>query len=143
MSESISNNSINIGSNSALQGVQIGGIAGGDINVQDNQVSIGSVPSNSEVVDVMGQLAALLQQSNLPAADQKKALKHLDTVKEEAQAEEPDKEYALKSFQRATKVIQDAGETLEASTGLWEQIEGFSQKLAPWFGVAAKALLLL
>ncbi|MGB3495673.1 MAG: hypothetical protein WBA57_23290 [Elainellaceae cyanobacterium] len=143
--KSLNNNSIRIGNSSSWQNVEIGGIAAGDINQNQSyqEVTIGSIPDTAEVVNLIGQLEALLQQSNLSTADQEKALKHLDTAKEEAQAEEPDKDYALKSFQRATKVLKDAGETVAASQGLWEQMEGIAQKLAPWFGVAAKALLFL
>lgn len=139
---SSSNQSFSI-SGGSFSNVQIGGIAGGDINQQASQGNTNPVPSNQEAVDLLAQLEALLQQSGLPEADKQKALQYMESAREEAQGDEPDKDYALKSFQKATKVIQAAGETAEATTSLWESVASIAQQLAPWFGVAAKALLLL
>ncbi|MEA5472339.1 hypothetical protein [Spirulina sp. 06S082] len=66
-----------------------------------------------------------------------KAIKHLETAKEEVQEEEPDKDFAAKSLQRATKVLKEAGETVEAGTDLWQKVQPIITKLLPWLGVAA------
>lgn len=141
--EKSSNQSFNINGSTLSGGVQIGGVAGGDIHQQANQGQFGTVPSQEEVVDLFAQLKAVLNDSDLSDADKQKAIQYVDSAQEEAQGDEPDKEYALKSFQKATKVIKAAGETAEATSSLWNNVADIAKKLAPWFGVAAKAILLL
>lgn len=113
--------------------------AGRDVIHGGSQESI----TAKDVVTLLQEFESLVQSSNLPSADKEKALNYLSTATEEAQSEEPEKEFALKSFQKATKVLKDAGDTVEATTSLWEKVEGIAEKLAPWFGVAVKTLLIL
>lgn len=94
-------------------------------------------------MELFHELEALVTSSSLAAGEQAKALKYLDAAKEEAQADEPEKEFALKGFQKATQVLKEAGDTVEATSTLWKQVEAIATKLAPWFGVAAKTLLLI
>ncbi|GAB4376028.1 MAG: hypothetical protein Kow00121_22460 [Elainellaceae cyanobacterium] len=144
MPEEKPSQSINI-SGGQLSGVQLGGIAGGDIT-QNQQISQGSAEkqlTQPDVANLIAELAALFRESGLPEAEKGKALKHLESAKEEVEAEEPDKEFALKNLQRATKVLKEAGETVSAGTNLWDKVKPIAEALAPWFGVAAKTLLLL
>ncbi len=124
-----------------LSNVQIGGQAGRDLVANQNQQlqSEGTEKAltQADVVELIAQLELLLRTSGLPEAQAEKAVKHLEAAKEEAQAEEPDKDFAAKSLQRATKVLKDAGETVDAGTGLWQKVQPILSSLLPWLGVAA------
>lgn len=130
-----------------LSNVQIGGQAGGDLTANQNQtISQGGAEkqlTQADVVELLVQLESLFRNSGLPDADKDKAVKHLESAKEEVQAEEPDKDFAVKNFQRATKVLKEAGETVSAGASLWDKVKPIAEAVAPWFGVAAKTLLLL
>ncbi len=132
-------------SGGTLNQVQIGGQAGDDLTVQQLQGSDNTVtvPDQVEAVNLIQQLADLMQALDLPEAEKKKAQRHLDAAQEEVQQPEPDKPFALKNLQRATQVLTSANEVVEASSGLGERLGMIAARLAPWFGVAAKTLLLL
>ncbi|MEO0841102.1 MAG: hypothetical protein AAF063_19630 [Cyanobacteria bacterium J06643_5] len=124
-----------------LSDVQLGGMAGNDMNVTQNQ-QIGTSESSKaltqkDVVELIAQLEELFRSSDLPPAQTTKAIKHLEAAKEEVQEKEPDKDFAAKNLQRATKVLKSAGETVEAGTSLWKKVQPIITKLLPWFGVAA------
>ncbi len=127
-----------------LSDVLIGGMAGNDMNVTQNQ-QIGASESSkpltqADVVELIAQLEELFRSSGLPEAQTAKAIKHLETAKEEAKEEKPDKDFAAKNLQRATKVLKEAGETVEAGTSLWKKVQPIITKLLPWLGVAAGIL---
>ena len=140
MPEEKPSQSFNI-SGGELSNVNIGGIAGGDMNVnQSQQISAGESAkelTSADVVKLIVQLEDIFRSASLPEAQTSKAIKHLETAKEEAQETEPDKEFAAKSLQRATKVLKEAGETVEAGTSLWQQVKPILKTLSPWLGVAA------
>lgn len=96
--------------------------------------------STDDVVELVTQIETLLRSSALPEEQKQKVLKHLDSVKEEAKCEEPDKGFAAKSLQRATKVLKDASDTVDAGNGLWKRLEPIVTKLIPWFGEAKSFL---
>ncbi|HEY9740250.1 MAG TPA: hypothetical protein V6C90_07140 [Coleofasciculaceae cyanobacterium] len=126
-----------------LSGVNIGGIAGSNLTA-NQQISQGESEkqlSSADVVELIAQIEELFQNSDLPEAQKEKVIKHLQAAKEEATETEPDKDYALKSFQRAAKALKEANETVSAGQGLWQKLEPIVIQLAPWFGVAAKSLL--
>lgn len=140
MSEEKSSQSLNI-SGGHVSHVQIGGQAGRDQSVTQTQ-QIGQRESEkpltqADVVKLISQLEELFRSSGLPDTQTAKAIKHLEAAKEEAQQEEPDKEFAAKNLQRATKVLKDAGETVEAGTSLWKKVQPIMTQLSPWLGVAA------
>lgn len=120
------------------------GQAGRDLT-QTQQINQGVTETLTpeDVVGLLTQIEELLQGADLPESQKEKAIKHLDTTKEEVQQEEPDKDFAAKSFQRATKVLKEADEAVGAGQGLWQKLEPIATQLAPWFGIAAKSLLLL
>ncbi len=134
-------------SGSSLSGnVQLGSITGGDvIQAGGDVIQGGEQPALTaqDVVALLQEFEALLQSSTLSTEHKQKALTYLDTAKEEMQANEPEKEFVVKSFQKATNVLKEAGDTVEATATLWEKLEGIAAKMAPWFGVALKTLLLL
>ncbi|MEM1392423.1 MAG: CHAT domain-containing protein [Cyanobacteria bacterium P01_H01_bin.150] len=124
-----------------LSDVQVGGIAGQNMNVTQNQIfgtNESSKPlTQPDVVELITQLEELFRNSDLPPAQTTKAIKHLEAAKEEAQEKEPDKDFAAKNLQRATKVLKEAGETVEARTSLWKRVQPIITKLLPWLGVAS------
>lgn len=128
-----------------FKNVQIGGQAGRDLNIDQTLVEGNNVPvpDQAEAVDLVQQLAAIIQTLDLPDSEKQKAQRHLDMTREEMQQEEPDKPFALKNLQRATQVLNTASETVEAGEGLWQRVSDIAGRLAPWFGVAAKTLLIL
>ena len=125
--------------------VQIGGIAGRDQTVaQSQQIGEGANAKSltpADVAALLDQLKSILENSELSAVDKEKAVRSIATAKDEVQAEEPDKEFAAKSLQRATKVLKDAGETVEAGTSLWQQIKPIMETVSPWLGVADSFLI--
>ena len=127
-----------------LSDVQVVGPAGNDMNVTQNQ-QIGTSESSKpltqkEVVELIAQLEEIFCSSDLPPAQTAKAIKHLEAAKEEAQEKEPDKDFAAKNLQRATKVLKEAGETVKAGTSLWNKVQPIITRLLPWLGVAAGIL---
>lgn len=144
MSEQNSSQSMSF-SGGEFKNVQIGGQAGRDLTANQTLTESNGapVPNQAEAVDLLEQLATLIQQLELPVAEKEKAQRHLEVAQEEVQQAEPDKPFALKNLQRATQVFQTASETVDAGTGLWERAQAIATRLAPWFGVAAKTLLLL
>lgn len=79
---------------------------------------------------------SLFERHDLSDDDKAKAIRSIDTAKDEVQADEPDKEFAAKSLQRATKVLKDAGETVEAGTSLWQKVTPILEAVSPWLNVA-------
>ena len=94
----------------------------------------------NDVVELLGQIEALIAESGLSDSEKEKLKNHLGVAKEEAQATEPDKGFAAKSLQRATQVLKDAGETVEAGQSLWKNVHPLFSKLSPWLGVALTLL---
>ena len=129
-----------------LSSVQIGGLAGRDLTVnQSQQMGVETAEKSltaADVVALLDQLKALLQAADLPENDKAKTLRSLETTQDEVQADEPDKEFAAKSLQRATKVLKDAGATVEAGTSLWQKMTPILETVSPWLNVAAGFFLL-
>ena len=92
-------------------------------------------------MELITQLEELFRSSGLPEAQIAKAIKHLEAAKEEAQEKKPDKDFTAKNLQRTTKVLKEAGETVEAGTSLWEKFQPIITKLLPRLGVAAGILV--
>lgn len=122
------------------------GQAGRDLTqIQDSSTNQAALPTVDEVKTLLEQLKDLINNANLPANEQSKALSYLISVAGEVETDQPDKEFALKGFQRVTQVLKEAAEAAESEVGegFWQKFQPIAAKLAPWFGVATKALLLL
>jgi hypothetical protein len=121
-----------------LSNIQIGGQAGRDLNLQQHQQVVQSKAeqplTQREIVELLVQVEAIVR-ANLPPEQASKALKHLESVKEEAESSEPDRNFAAKSLQRATQVMKEANDTVEAGTNLWQKIEPLLSRLSPWLKV--------
>ncbi len=131
--------SLNI-SGGQLSNVQVGGQGGRDLNVNQTQsISQGELEESltpANVVELIAQLEELFESSDLPKEYKEKAIRHLESTKEVVQEDKPDKDFAAKSLQRATKVLKEAGATVDAGTSLWSKIQPILSRLLPWLGVA-------
>lgn len=136
--------SINI-SGGQLSNVQIGGQAGRNLNIsQSQQIGEGSDEkplSTADVVTLLDQLKQLIENADLPASEKEKAVRSIDTTKDEVQTDEPDKEFAAKNLQRAAKALKEAGETVEAGTNLWQKATSILETISPWLGIATSFLI--
>ena len=144
MTEEKPSQSLNISGGQFSGGVQVGQ-AGRDLS-QTQRIVSGNTEKQltvAEVVELISQLENLFETSDLPTDQKEKAVKHLESAKEEAQAKDPDKDFATKSLQRATKVLKEANEAVGAGEGLWKKLEPVATQLAPWLGIAAKTLLFM
>jgi hypothetical protein len=133
--------SLNI-SGGSLSGVNIGQNFGGNLNQSLNNSQGGTEKqlTYSDVIQLITQIETLFRNSDLPSDQRAKALKHLDTVKEEVQATEPDKEFAAKSLQRAMQIFKQANEVSGASLAIGE-LKPIVSTLATWLGISVNSLL--
>lgn len=144
MPEEKPSQSLSISGGQFSGGVQVGQ-AGRDLT-QTQRIVSGNTEKQltvAEVVELISQLENLFETSDLPTDQKEKAVKHLESAKEEAQAKDPDKDFATKSLQRATKVLKEANEAVGAGEELWKKLEPVATQLAPWLGIAAKTLLFM
>ena len=116
--------------------------AKGNINQSQQVVSENTIDQlqSFDVIALLEQLVALLDSSNLPEEQKKKAILGIETAKGEAQEKDPDNEYAGKGLERATKVLKSANEVLGESSSLWEKAETILKKVLPYFGIALSIL---
>lgn len=133
-----SSQSINI-SGGKMENVQIGGIAGKNQNVAQTQQANTSVasPKPEDVAALLDELEALLRASDLSEEQKNKALQYIDAAKEEAQAIEPDKDFAAKSLKKATTAMKEAGATGEAEKKFLDRALPILEAMTPWLKVAA------
>ncbi|MEO1349192.1 MAG: hypothetical protein AAFW84_10395 [Cyanobacteria bacterium J06635_15] len=101
-----------------------------------NQVKTKEMLTSTDVVSGLVQIEELIRSSNLSDSEKNKAIRHIETVKEEAQSKEPEKNFAATSLQRATEVLKSADETVSAGQGLFGKVKPVIENLLPWFGVA-------
>lgn len=121
-----------------LSNVQIGGQAGRDLTIKSQQVSEGAPAeslSPTDIAALLDQLKTLLEDSALPESMKEKAVRNIEVTKDEVQQAEPDKDLAGKTLKRATDVLKEAGETVEAGTSLWEKMKPILETIGPWLGV--------
>lgn len=140
MSEEKLNQSMNF-SGGQLSNVQTGQ-AGRDLaqSQQPSQAQIEKNLSSADVLKLITQIEDLLEGSGLTDVQKEKASKHLEVIKEEVAEPQPDKEFALKNLQRATKLLKDVDDTATVGQSLWQKLEPIVKQLAPWFGVAVKTI---
>lgn len=116
------------------------GQAGGDLTQRQTE---SQTPLTADrVISLLDQIESLLRQSSLPDRQKNQALAHLQSAKEEAEAQEPDQMFAAKSLQKTSKILKEANETVEAGKGIWNTVAPILQKLLPWLGVASQFLSL-
>jgi hypothetical protein len=128
-------------SGSQFSGAQIGQAGGNLTQAQQNTQSTAEKQlTPTQVVELIAQIESLFLNSNLSDISKKQALKHLDYAKDAVQEEQPDKNIAAKSLQKAAQVMKKANE-MGVGEGLWQELEPIVKQLAPWLGIAAKSLI--
>ncbi len=134
-SQSISISGSNI-TNSPIAQVQ------GDINQSQQTGSDNSTEQlqSSDVMALLDQLKALIENSSLPADEKKKVLRDVETAKDEADTEKPDSDYVGNALGHATKVLKSANEALGEGTSLWEKAAPILKQVLPYFGIALTIL---
>jgi len=121
--------------------IQMGQSRYGNItqNQGDNRSGVefaGKQLTVTEIVDLLNRLAKELQGSDLSLSHKEKAQKYLEVVKEDVQAEEPDKEQAAKNLKKVTDALKVANETTAEGKKLWETVQPILGQFVLWFGVA-------
>ena len=119
------------------------GQSGRDLNQNqyNYQGTVEEQLSLREVLELIEKIQSLFSYSDLPDKQKKLVLKHIDYAKDAVQEEQPDKNTAAKSLQKATQALKEANETLGAGQGLWQKLEPIAKQLAPWLGITAKSLV--
>jgi hypothetical protein len=110
------------------------GQAGRDLT--QNQIKTEEILTPTNIVAGLAQIEELIRSSNLSDSEKSRAIRHIETAKEEAQSKEPQKNFAATSLQRATEVLKNADETVSAGQGLLGKVKPIIEGLLPWFGVA-------
>ncbi|NCR14469.1 MAG: hypothetical protein GPJ22_16620 [Microcystis aeruginosa LL13-03] len=124
-------------SNSHISELQLGQSGGNLSQIQEVQQSLSEKQIASEdVVGLLAEIEMLMKASALPEAQKAKAISYVEAAKTEAKEEKPDKSYAANSLHRATKVIKEASEAVEAGQGLGKKVQDIVVRLLPWLGVA-------
>ena len=128
-----------------LANVQIGGQAGQDLTAVQTQF-VGTeetVPllAATKVAEQIDLIKVMIETSHLSTEEKEKAVRNLDNATDEVQSNEPDKGFATKSIKRATTVLKNANETVEAGTSLWKNVKPIVEAISPWLGVAASTLI--
>lgn len=120
-----------------INGSQVSGQIGqAGRDLIQNQVTAEKVLAPVDVVAGLAQIEEVVRTSNLSDTQKSKAIRHIETAKEEAQSKEPQKDFAATSLQRATEVLKNADETVSAGQGLFSKVKPILESLLPWFGVA-------
>ena len=94
----------------------------------------------AEVVQLITQVETLLRGSALPNDQKDKAMTHLESVRDEVDSEEPDKQFAAKSLQKVTKLLKETNETVGAGQELWNKVAPILKQISPWLGVGVHFL---
>jgi hypothetical protein len=100
------------------------------------QSSTESELSQEKVIVLLTNLESLLKTSSLPQIQQQKALRYLDAAKQEAQAEQPDKQFTADSLKKVAGVLKETNETIETSQKIWDKVQPIFKQILPWLGVA-------
>lgn len=121
----------------SISGSQVSGQIGqAGRDLFQHQVKTEEMLTSTDVVAGLAQIEELVRSSNLSDSEKNKAIRHIETAKEEAQSKEPEKNFAATSLQRATEVLKSADETVSAGQGLFGKVKPVIESLLPWFGVA-------
>lgn len=135
-SQSISANNSNISGN-------MFSISEGDSN--QIQVSQITEPDNSlnarELLKLIVEMQNILKNADIPDASKSKCLRHLQTVIEEVEEEEPDKEFAAQTLKKLTHVLKETGIGSQ-DTNVLNKLQPIITRILPWMGEAKKFLVL-
>ncbi|MBW4476647.1 MAG: CHAT domain-containing protein [Tolypothrix brevis GSE-NOS-MK-07-07A] len=130
-------------SQSVSGGQVFGGMqaAQGDYNQQTMQTKVVASDekqlTQEEVIQMLAQVEQLLQATEeLPQGMKEKSLRYLETVKEEVQTTQPDKQFAAGNLKRMAETLKNAGDTVTSTKSIWENVKPILMQLSSWLGVA-------
>jgi uncharacterized protein YjbI with pentapeptide repeats len=93
--------------------------------------------TKEDVVRMLAQIEQMVESTpELPQADKEKSLRYLGAAKEEAQATEPDKQFAADNLKRVAATLKTTSETVATTKTLWENVKPVLKELPGWLGVA-------
>lgn len=129
-------------SQSISGGTMYGGMQAsqGNNNLQTMNTNVASATekllTQQEVIELLAQIEQLIEEFlQLPAASKEKSLKYLGAAKEEAQANEPDKQLVAGNLKRMAESLKNANETGESTKTLWENVKPILMQLPTWLDV--------
>lgn len=105
----------------------------------DKNVTIGRSINfeQEEIVDWLNQLSTLFRDSGLSEVQVEKALRHIETAREEVMELEPDKEFVAKNIQRSLRVVQENNTPPELISKLSSRTQRILRPLSRWLGVSS------
>jgi hypothetical protein len=115
----------------------------------NNQQTVGTQSANSgtdqelttsEVVALLNQIGEFLSVANLPETAKEDAIAYLNAAKKATDKEEPKKETAAINLKEMAETLENATKTVEASKGLWDNVQPILVQIAKWLGIAAGSL---
>ena len=99
-------------------------------------------PSQAEVIEMLAQIKALIEATELPGEVKVEANAHLKTAQKAAAQAEPKKEIALATLESMAETLEEASKTVEAGKTLWGQVKPILFRVAGWLRAAAGSSLL-
>ncbi|MEO0534381.1 MAG: hypothetical protein AAF215_11030 [Cyanobacteria bacterium P01_A01_bin.123] len=127
-------------SGSHVSNVQVGGQAGGNQEIIQNQrVSQGSMEvglTQANVVEIISKIDTLIRCSKMSEVQKAEALSYLKATKEDAQEQDPDKQSVAKGLRRTKNFLKDTNDTFESGAVLFQNVQQLIKKLLPWLGVS-------
>ena len=106
-----------------------------------NNYKEGEKLTQEEVVQLLAQIKAKVQESGLSKEEQDSALMRLNLVTEDAQAKKPDKQLIASNLKQVTATLAEVSKTTEAGKKVWENVKPMLVPLAGWLKVAVEYFL--
>ena len=121
--------------NQVVQGDGNQAVVGNDNQV--NQVAGAEPITQTDVVDLLEQIEALITKAELPEDIKDEAAIYAKAAKKSAEKDEPKKDAIKTNLQSMGETITEASKTVDAAKGLWQTVLPIALKIGTWLGVAA------
>lgn len=111
----------------------------GDNNHQQSTNGVAdpsSVPTQSEVVELLTQIGNVLKEAELPESVKQEATQCVEAAKTEVKDIEPDKQWIHKKLKRAADNLIEVDKTLDVSKRIWVKIVPLLTQVSAWLGIA-------
>lgn len=95
-----------------------------------------------EIIKFIEKMQQMVQEFDLSDTLKAKCDRHLETVRDEVQGQNPDKEYAAKTLQKFTHILKETGKTIGSGVSLMDKLQPTISGVLPWLGEAKKFLVL-
>jgi len=113
------------------QSIHITGNVSGQIGIAGNNIRQHIEKSNdkqltvSEILELFKRMETLIQGSDLSDVQKTKVTTYLETAKEEVRADEPDKDFAVKSLEKVAKIF-------ESSNKIFKELQHMITPIVGW-----------